>query len=518
MITLHTDQSSIPPDAEGCVLLIGNFDGVHLGHRALIKAAQEISAKEQAPLGVLTFEPHPQQFFYPDAAPFRLTLLPMKGRLLGEMGVDHLFAWGFNQVFSQLDADAFIDRILIQKLKVRHVVVGADFSFGRGRTGTVETLKNRQFELTVVPTVASPEGQVYSSTAIRALLRQGKFSEAQNLLGWPWQTEALIVHGDKRGRALGYPTTNQDMGAQVRIPYGVYAVEVLIEDEKEKNGSGRAMWRTGVASFGIRPMFLRPQPVFETFIFDFDDDVYGKMMRVRPVHYLRPELSFSNLPMLIRQMKVDCLEAKAVLSCPRYCKKDSLMPQASAVGRHFLLGFIIMFAAFLTDQYTKWLVMETVLRIDGPAAGGFFDWFVTQQKVAFFILEQENFRTVAITPLLNFVMVWNRGISFGLMDTDGVSTQLFFIALSMMISLLLIIWLAMASRRIVAAALGLIIGGALANVIDRVRFSAVADFIDVHIGTSHWPAFNLADSCIVIGAGLLMLDALLTKDEQRGKK
>lgn len=186
-----------------------------------------------------------------------------------------------------------------------------------------------------------------------------------------------------------------------------------------------------------------------------------------------------------------------------------------AVGKYFLLGFLVICTVILADQYSKWLVIETMLRLDGPTNDGFFDWFTTQKKIEFFLMERENFKTVALTPLLNFTMVWNQGISFGLLDTHAPNAQLAFIALSMIISLMMIIWMAMVREKTVSLALGLIIGGALANVIDRVRFSAVADFIDVHIGAYHWPAFNLADSCIVIGAGILMLGSLLQKDTKR---
>jgi riboflavin kinase/FMN adenylyltransferase len=309
MTLLHNDHGKIPGPAQGAVLAIGNFDGIHLGHRALIEKARGLALQEQAPLGVMTFEPHPRQFFQPTGEPFRLSLLPMKERLLKELGVGHIFAFEFNQEFSRLTGEEFIDRILVQNLKARHVVVGEGFAFGHRRSGTTDTLKAAaaagKFRLSIVTPVASPAGQIYSSTTIRELLRQGRFTEAATLLGWDWQMEAAVVHGDARGRALGYPTANQDMPDYVRIPYGVYAVKVLIE--------GDTLWRGGAANFGIRPMFRRRDPVFETFIFDFSHDIYGKMMRVQPLRHLRPELSFTGLPALVAQMKDDCIAAKAVL-------------------------------------------------------------------------------------------------------------------------------------------------------------------------------------------------------------
>lgn len=182
------------------------------------------------------------------------------------------------------------------------------------------------------------------------------------------------------------------------------------------------------------------------------------------------------------------------------------------VGKYFLLGAILICAVIFIDQYTKWLVTETMLRMGGPESSGFFDWFTTRKEIGFFVDEREKFKTVLLLPFLNFVMVWNQGISFGLLDTNSPNMTLVFIGLSMLISSAMIIWLALNTKKMVAVALGLIIGGALANVIDRVRFNAVADFIDVHIGEHHWPAFNVADSCIVIGATILMLRSVLGKE------
>lgn len=311
MTILHTDSKSIPEIAQGSVLAIGNFDGVHMGHRALIRQAAEIAAAKKAPLGIVTFEPHPRQFFHPAGEPFRLSLLPMKYRLLKELGVDHIFALPFNCELSQLTAKEFIDQILARDLEARHIVVGENFAFGKGRSGTVKTLAaaGDKFGLTVLNPVLSPHGQIYSSSTIRAHLKQGQFAEAEKLLGWPWQIEAPVVNGDKRGRELGYPTANQNVPEYARIPYGIYAVRVQIE--------GESPWREGVANFGIRPMFQIAQPIFETFIFDFSAEIYGKSMRVQPVKHLRSERSFKDIAALVSQMKEDCITAKAVLKSTR---------------------------------------------------------------------------------------------------------------------------------------------------------------------------------------------------------
>ncbi len=309
MIKLHNDLAQIGAGAIGAVIAIGNFDGLHLGHRALVGQAQKVAQELGAPTGVMTFEPHPREYFQKNAAPFRLTLLPMKQRLLNDMGVDHLFALAFNADLASLTGQEFIDKILVEKLQAQHIVVGADFAFGHNRSGNIDTLRAAaaagKFGLTVVEPVLCPDGMAYSSSRIREHLSKGEFDAANALLGWHWQIEAPVVHGDKRGRELGYPTANQQAGRYVRLPYGIYVVEVLIE--------GEAQFRRGVANFGIRPMFRIEQPIFETFIFDFSAEIYDKEMRVRPLKFLRPEAAFNGLEALKAQMNQDCLAARAMV-------------------------------------------------------------------------------------------------------------------------------------------------------------------------------------------------------------
>lgn len=299
---LHGLDEKAPEHLRGCTLAIGNFDGVHKGHRALVEAAARIGGSVCA----LTFEPHPRQFFKPDAEPFRLTLLPMKERLLKDAGAQHVFAYAFNKDMAALGAREFIDRILVANLGVRHVVVGADFAFGRGRDGSVETLRqDGRFGVTVVEPVRDGAGTIYSSTAVRDLLHRGDFDGAAEKLGWRWQIESPVVHGDARGRTLGFPTANQEVDEFLRMPYGVYAMKVMIE--------GEDFWRDGAANFGIRPMFEIRRPILETYILDYDSDLYGKMLRVMPVLHLRNEKAFDGIAPLIVQMKEDCIRAKAVL-------------------------------------------------------------------------------------------------------------------------------------------------------------------------------------------------------------
>lgn len=302
MRTLYEDMTALPALPQGTVLAIGNFDGVHPGHAALVARARNIAATQKLTAAVLTFEPHPREFFAPDGEPFRLTLLPEKARLLSALGAAYIFAPAFDAGFAGLSAAEFMN-FLRDRLHARHIVVGADFAFGKNRSGTVEMLRD-MFDVTVIDPVTCPDGAAYSSTRIRDLLRGGDLKGAAQILGRPWVIEAEIVHGDKRGRELGYPTANQRVDRYVRIPFGIYAVRALIE--------GEAKPREAVANFGIRPMFRIRQPIFETHIFDFHHQIYGKTMQVEPVKFLRPEKIFEGLDALTAQMKQDCLDARAV--------------------------------------------------------------------------------------------------------------------------------------------------------------------------------------------------------------
>lgn len=298
----------IVASARGSVLAIGNFDGVHKGHQALIATAREIARRENKPLGVMTFEPHPVSVFRPETAPFRLTLEPMKARRLEISGIDLLFSLNFDRELFMLNATDFIQRVLVEGLGVSHIVVGADFTFGHGRTGDVHTLKNDgRFGVTVFAQQTAADGTVYSSTIIRNYLREGDLAAANALLGWEWEMEGEVIHGNKRGRELGYPTANVDLGAHVRPRFGIYAVQVAIDT---------ADWLPAVANIGIRPMFEAPMPLAEAFIFDFDSDIYGSILRIRPIKHLRDEAKFDSLDALVVQMKKDCEKAKEALSRP----------------------------------------------------------------------------------------------------------------------------------------------------------------------------------------------------------
>jgi len=302
MFQLHEDMGALPALPQGTVLAIGNFDGVHPGHAALVRRAADIARAQNLIPAVLTFEPHPREFFAPEGDPFRITLLPEKARRLAALGAAHVFVPAFDAGFASLSAAEFM-AFLRDRLRARHIVVGGDFAFGKNRAGNIDTLRGL-FDVTVIEPVTCADGAAYSSTRIRDLLRQGDLSAAAALLGRPWEIEAEVVHGDKRGRELGFPTANQQVDRYVRIPFGIYAVQAHID--------GEAAPRAAVANFGIRPMFRIRQPIFETYIFDFHQNIYGKILRVQPVKYLRPEKAFDGIEALMQQMKQDCAEARAV--------------------------------------------------------------------------------------------------------------------------------------------------------------------------------------------------------------
>lgn len=293
------------PSWPGCTVAIGNFDGVHLGHQALLAAARTASA---APVVALSFEPHPREYFATlrgeAAVPFRLTLDETKVRFLQAAGADHVVLLAFDPMLASLSAQDFIDRVLVQGLGAAHVVVGTDFVFGRDRGGSLATLAaDGRFGVTAV----SPKGDTagaYSSSRVRSALAAGDLNAVACLLGRRHSIEGPVIHGEKRGRELGYPTANQSLERLALPPFGIYAVRLRIEGEDS--------WRHGVANLGIRPMFAIKQPILETYIFDFDQDIYGRRLRVEPVAFLRGEARFDSLDALISQMKQDCQAARAV--------------------------------------------------------------------------------------------------------------------------------------------------------------------------------------------------------------
>jgi riboflavin kinase / FMN adenylyltransferase len=312
----HFDD--VPASLRGAVVAVGNFDGVHLGHRALIAEAIGQARDLRAPMAVLSFEPHPQEFLRPSPESFRLTPLRMKARLLAELGVDAFFALPFDAAMAARDADVFVQGVLVGGLGVRAVVVGADFVFGKGRGGNLATLQDAGaaygFGVTPFHTVLAGAGEKISSTRIREALKAAHPLEAAKLLGRHWAVEARVEHGDGRGRTMGFPTANMHLGHCLAPAFGVYAVRATIfENEQVPNGEISAR-HDGVANFGVRPMYEVTVPLLEAHLFDFDGDLYGKHLSVELVDYIRPEMRFSGLPALIAQIAEDCQTAQGILA------------------------------------------------------------------------------------------------------------------------------------------------------------------------------------------------------------
>ena len=293
----------------GATAAMGNFDGVHRGHRAVIDMAR--NARPDAPLGVVTFTPHPRRFFAPDAPPFELMDFNTKARRLEMLGVDLLFALDFDAALAAMTPRAFCEQILNAALGLAHVTVGADFCFGAKRAGDGATLRAESarlgFGVTLATLVADGDAEI-SSTAIRAALADGRPEDAARMLGHWHRIEGVVGHGDKRGRDLGYPTANIALGALALPRFGVYAVKVDVLDGPHRGSHG------GVASLGVRPMFGEGRPNLEVFLFDFAGDLYGARLSVALVAFQRPEARFDSVPAFIAQMDADAAEARARLA------------------------------------------------------------------------------------------------------------------------------------------------------------------------------------------------------------
>jgi riboflavin kinase/FMN adenylyltransferase len=303
------DYQFVSASDQGATAAIGNFDGVHLGHRSVIDMAR--AALPDAPLGVVTFEPHPREYFAPDAPPFRLMGAEARAHQLQKIGVDKLYELGFDAALSGLSPRAFAQEVIVDGLGLRHVVVGADFRFGKARAGTAEQLQafgaEMGFGVTIAPLMAKGPDTV-SSTAIRNALTEARPRDAAEMLGHWHRVEGPILHGEKRGRELGYPTANMSIDGLHPPAFGVYAVLV---DVLEGPQAGRYH---GVASLGVRPMFGENKANLETFIFDFKGDLYGKHVSVALVDHLRGEEKFDSLDALITQMDADSAQARSILA------------------------------------------------------------------------------------------------------------------------------------------------------------------------------------------------------------
>lgn len=304
-----SDYQFVEDTDRGATAAIGNFDGVHLGHRSVIEMAR--TACPDAPLGIVTFDPHPRAYFAPKAPPFRLMSSAARASRLSKVGVERLYQLPFNTALASLTPFEFADKVLHRGLGMRHVVVGADFCFGQGRAGTSADLetygKQLGFGVTTAPLMAQ-SSQTVSSTAIRTALTQARPRDAAAMLGHWHRIEGPVIGGEQRGRELGYPTANMSIDGLHPPAFGVYAV---LADVLE--GAHKGSYH-GVASMGVRPMFGENKPNLETFIFDFKGDLYGTPISVALVEHLRGEEKFDSLEALITQMDADSARARMILS------------------------------------------------------------------------------------------------------------------------------------------------------------------------------------------------------------
>ncbi|MDX2205337.1 MAG: bifunctional riboflavin kinase/FAD synthetase [Hyphomicrobiaceae bacterium] len=306
MLILNSTQS-VPREARGAVLAIGNFDGVHRGHQALLATARGIAKAAGAPAGVMLFEPHPREVFAPDKPFFRITPLPTKLALLERFGMDVVVVLTFDRALAGLSAEAFVGDILVRDLGVRHVIVGYDFHFGKGRGGNAQLLvregERLGFGVSEIAPVAD-RGEAYSSSAIRALLAKGEVARAGAMLGHWWRVTGRVVGGAKRGTGLGFPTANLTLAPGTDLGFGIYAVRVHLDREVHE----------AAAYLGTRPTFDDGAPVLEVFLLDFDGDLYGREIGVEFIDFIRADGKFEGMEALKVQMAADCDAARAILA------------------------------------------------------------------------------------------------------------------------------------------------------------------------------------------------------------
>jgi len=300
----------LPAHLRGGVVAIGNFDGVHRGHQAVLERALAEAGRRGVPALVLTFEPHPRKVFRPDVPLFVLTPPPMKARLLAELGFAALIEQPFTRDFAALSAEAFVTDVLEKNLGIHHAITGFDFHFGKDRQGGPAFLMaagaRHGFGVTLVDAFRDEGAEVVSSSRIRALLAEGKVEEAAGLLGYRFTVESEVIGGQKLGRTLGFPTANMRLSPEAALKEGIYAVRFRRAD---------GTLHDGVASFGRRPTVDdNGAPLLETYVFDFSGDLYGEVCQVSFFGFLRPELKFDGLDALVAQIKQDEVEARALLA------------------------------------------------------------------------------------------------------------------------------------------------------------------------------------------------------------
>ncbi len=312
-------RGPVPPAIAGAVAALGNFDGLHRGHRTVLEAARGLAGRLGRPAVLLTFEPHPRMFFRPQEPMFRLTPEPVKLAMAQRLGLDGAVVLPFDAAMAATTADRFIAGLLVGELGLSGVAAGHDFHFGRGREGTpghlAQQASNAGLAVEIVPPLREGSEPV-SSSAIRARLEDGDVEAAAHLIGSRWIVRSTVQHGDKRGRTLGFPTANLKLDAGCRLRHGIYAVRAALD--------GRVV--DGVASFGRRPTFDDGAPLLEVFLFDFSDDLYGRSLDVEFVAWIRGEEKFASIDDLVRQMDRDSADARAALARGPLVPAPSLLP------------------------------------------------------------------------------------------------------------------------------------------------------------------------------------------------
>jgi riboflavin kinase / FMN adenylyltransferase len=307
-MAVFADYRGLPESARGASIALGNFDGLHAGHRAVMEAARLAG---HGKFSVATFEPPPRAYFRPGDPPFRIFRPERRNAAILAAGASTVFELPFNGEMAAMTDEGFVRNVLVDGLGATHVSVGFDFRFGRGRMGHAQRLSSLGralgFGVTIVEEVEG-HGAKASSTAIRQALMAGEPELAAEMLGSPWVADGVVESGERNGRKLGFPTANLQLGELVHPKHGVYAVRARIE--------GEAGWRAGVANFGRTPTTGLRDPLLETHIFDFSGDIYGKRLEVQLVAYLRPEKKFDTLDLMIEQMHSDSSEARAILATP----------------------------------------------------------------------------------------------------------------------------------------------------------------------------------------------------------
>ena len=307
-IDIIRDWRDLPGSERGAAAALGAFDGVHRGHQAVIGSARLAADRLNAPLAVVSFDPHPRRFFQRDAAPFRLMTPDQMARALEPLGVDRLYLLPFDAGMAAMTDEAFAVDVLAGGLGLTHASVGFDFTYGKGRTGSPEALarigRSLDFTVSVTERIDDAGGLKLSSSAVREALNAGDMDRAAKILGRPFAIQGEVVHGDKRGRTIGVPTANVRLGDYMRPAYGVYATRTRLPD-------GRVI--DGVANLGVRPMFEIAEPLLEVWLFDFAEDLYGQTLETELVALLRGEMNFDSLDALKVQIDADAAAARAVL-------------------------------------------------------------------------------------------------------------------------------------------------------------------------------------------------------------